>query len=59
MTKNEMVRYHHKLNGHELEKTLGNSDREAWHAAVHGVTKNGTQLNDCTTTKSKNYKRKD
>ena len=21
-------------------------DREAWHAAVHGVTKSGTQLND-------------
>ena len=21
-------------------------DREAWHAAVHGVTKNQTQLND-------------
>ena len=23
-------------------------DREAWHAAVHGVTKSGTQLNDWT-----------
>ena len=23
-------------------------DREAWHAAVHGVTKNWTQLSDCT-----------
>ena len=21
-------------------------DKEAWHAAVHGVAKNGTQLND-------------
>ena len=21
-------------------------DREAWHAAVHGITKNGTQLSD-------------
>ena len=21
-------------------------DREAWHAAVHGVTKSGTQLSD-------------
>jgi len=21
-------------------------DREAWHAAIHGVTKSGTQLND-------------
>ena len=23
-------------------------DREAWHAAVHGVTKSRTQLNDLT-----------
>ena len=23
-------------------------DREAWHAAVHRVTKNQTQLSDCT-----------
>ena len=25
-------------------------DREAWHAAVHGVAKSRTQLNDSTTT---------
>ena len=29
-------------------------DREAWHAAVHGVAKSLTQLNDWTTTKLKN-----
>ena len=23
-------------------------DREAWHAAVHGVTKSQTRLSDCT-----------
>ena len=23
-------------------------DREAWHAAVHGVTKSQTHLSDCT-----------
>ena len=23
-------------------------DREAWHAAIHGVTKSRTQLSDCT-----------
>ena len=23
-------------------------DREAWHAAIHGVTKSQTQLSDCT-----------
>ena len=26
-------------------------DREAWHAAVHGVTKNHTQLSDWTKSK--------
>ena len=26
------------------------NDREAWHAAVHGVTKNWTQLSNSTTT---------
>ena len=25
---NEMVREHHRLNGHELEQTLGNSGRQ-------------------------------
>ena len=25
-------------------------DKEAWHAVVHGVAKNGTQFNICTTT---------
>ena len=29
-------------------------DREAWHAAVHGVTKNPTLLSDWTTTNNKN-----
>ena len=24
-------------------------DRDAWHAAVHGVAKSQTQLSDCTT----------
>ena len=28
----------------ELQKTV--KDREAWHAAVHGVTQSGTQLTD-------------
>ena len=36
----EMVGWHHWLNGHECEQTLGAvKDREAWHATVHGVTK--------------------
>ena len=40
MTENEMVGWYHQLNGHEFEKTPGDSkDKEAWLAAVHGVTK--------------------
>ena len=30
----------HQLNGHESEQTV--KDREAWHAAVHGVAKSQT-----------------
>ena len=37
MTEDEMVRWHHRLDGHEFEQALGwVIDREAWHAAVHG-----------------------
>ena len=38
-----MVGWHQRLNGHEFEKTTGDSeDNEAWHVAVHAVTKSGT-----------------
>ena len=37
MTEDEMVVWHHQLNGHEFEQAPGvDDDREAWHAAVHG-----------------------
>ena len=38
-TEDEMVGWHHLLNGHEFEQTPGVKDREAWCAVVHGVTK--------------------
>ena len=39
-TENDMVAWHLQLNGHEFEQTPGDSkDREAWLAAVHGITK--------------------
>ena len=38
-TEDEMVGWHHHLNGHELEETLGVGD---------GVSKNGTQLTELT-----------
>ena len=44
MTEDEMVGWHHQLNGHEFEQALGDGlmDREAWHAAFHGVSKGRT-----------------
>ena len=40
MTEDEMVGWHHRLDGYEFEQALGvMMDREAWHAVVHGVTK--------------------
>ena len=38
MTEDEMVRWHHRVNGHEFEQTLGNGEGP-WCATVHGVTK--------------------
>ena len=45
----EMVGWHDWLEGHEFEQFRELvKDREAWHAAVHGVTKSGTRLSDRT-----------
>ena len=43
----EMVGWHHRLNGHGLGKLLEMvKDREAWHAAVHEIVKSWTELSD-------------
>ena len=42
MTEDEMVVWHHRLNGHESEL----KDREAWLAAVQRVAKNWKELSD-------------
>ena len=50
-TEDEMVGWHHQLNGHECEQTLGeNEGQEAWYASVQEVTKSQTWLSDWTTT---------
>ena len=47
-TEDEMVGWHHRLNGHEFEQTPGDivKDREAWRAAVRGVPKSLIRLSD-------------
>ena len=41
-TEDEMVGWHHHLNGQEFQEILGASeDRGAWRAAVHGVAELG------------------
>ena len=44
----EMVGWHHQLNGHGFGWTLGVGDGQAWPAVVHGVTKSWTRLSNWT-----------
>ena len=49
MTEDEMVVWHHWLDGQRLSKLQELvMDREAWHAAIHGVAKSQTWLSDWT-----------
>ena len=44
VAEDEMARYHHQLNGHEFEKTLGDIEgQRSLAAAVHGVAKSHTR----------------
>ena len=49
MTEDEMVGWHHWLNGHEFEQAPGVGDGQGtWRAAIHGVTKSWIWLSDWT-----------
>ena len=45
-TEDEMVGWHHQLNGYGFGWTPGVGDREAWRAAVHGISKCRTWLSN-------------
>ena len=50
MTEDEVAGWHHGLDGRESESMSELRemvmDREAWRAAIHGVTKSQTRLSD-------------
>ena len=54
MTEDEMIGWHHQLDGHEFDQAVGVGDgQKNLCVAVHGMAKNQTPLSDSTVT---NYK---
>ena len=51
-TEDEVVGWHHQLNGHEFDQSLGDSEGQGSLACCDSwITKIGTQLSDWTKTK--------
>ena len=49
MTENEIVGWHHRLNGHQSEQGLGVGDgQESLACSVHEIAKSRTRLSDQT-----------
>ena len=50
MTEDEMVGWHHRLNGHEFEQTPGDGERQGSLACCSpwGCKESDTRLSDCT-----------
>ena len=47
MTEDEIVGWHHRLNGHESEQTPGIREGQgSQHAVIHWVAKSQTQFSD-------------
>ena len=47
MTEDELVEWHHQLNGHEFEQSLRDGEGQgSMRASVHGVANSRTQLSD-------------
>ena len=52
MTEDKMVGWHHQLNVHEFEQTVGDSEGQGSLACYSPWAGSQTQLSDCTTTKA-------
>ena len=47
MTEDQMVGWHHRLNGHEFEQAPGDGEGQgSWCDAAHGVAKSWTRLSE-------------
>ena len=46
MTEDEIVGWHHRLNGHEFEQTLGDGEGRTGKPGDHAVAKSQTRMSD-------------